>query len=62
VMRRQVRPACPDPDVVWGLRGRYINQAGKRRCHQGSKADGVFLKKPHIRVHLYLILSSSLKP
>jgi transposase IS116/IS110/IS902 family protein len=35
VMRRQGRPACPDPDGVWGLRGRYINQAGKAQMSSG---------------------------
>jgi hypothetical protein len=40
-----VRPACPEPAVVEGLRGRDINQAGTRRCHQGSKAMQAFMQK-----------------
>ncbi len=62
VMGQQVRPACPDPAVVWGLRGRSIDQAGKRRWHQGSEATGACRKKPNRRAHLYLVLSSSRIP
>ena len=58
-MRCQVRPACPDPVVDEGLRGRYIKQAGTRRCHQGSKARQAFIKKPDIRMHLSLVSSAA---
>lgn len=62
VMREQGRPACPAPAVVRGLRGRYINQAGTRTGHQGSKAQQAFMKKPDRRMHLSLVLSHSTMP
>jgi len=58
-MRLQVRPACSEPAVAQGLRGRYINQASTRRCHQGSKARQAFIKKPDIRMHLSLVSSAA---
>jgi hypothetical protein len=61
-MRAQVRPACPEPAVADGLRGRYIHQAGTRGCHQGSKAREAVLKKRDRRMHLSLLRSSFTMP